>query len=269
MRNDQWMIGAASVIGPAHVRRNAPNQDAVTVQPAEIRPAPVVVGSVSDGHGSAPHFRSDRGSQMAVEAAVAALEWGTDSSEEIDLPELRRTLANGWRKMVAEDIARHPYDKAVAYQEHPYGATVLAMLADRDKMCLLQLGDGDIVLGYENGRMVSPIPQPEGLIGEQTYSLCLEQSEQYIDTWFAHRDWDDELPDFVMMATDGVSKSLVSEDAFMDLATQYRSRCLEGAEVFAQTLQALPAWLESLTARGSGDDASMVLAVRQKATGET
>ncbi len=269
MSGDQWIVGAASVIGPAHVRRKMPNQDAVTVQPDTLALAPVVVGAVSDGHGAAAHFRSDRGAQMAVETAVAALEWGTDASEDIDMAEISRTLTEGWRKRVHEDIALFPFEQTVAHNEHPYGSTILAMLADRDQVCLIQLGDGDILLGYADGRIVRPIPLPEGLVGEQTYSLCQDQSEQHMETWFAHRNWDEELPDFVMMATDGVSKSLVSEDAFLDLAAQYRTRCIEGVDVFRATIQALPEWLESLTARGSGDDASMILAVRHTKTGDT
>ncbi|MGB7242868.1 MAG: PP2C family serine/threonine-protein phosphatase [Sulfitobacter sp.] len=268
MSGDQWIVGSASVIGPAHIRRNMPNQDAVLVQPGNLAWAPVVVGAVSDGHGAAAHFRSDRGAQMAVQSAISALEWGTDDSEEIDLADLSLTLAEGWRQKVAEDIQRFPFEQKVAHPVHPYGATILAMLADREQVCLVQLGDGDILLGYADGRITRPIPAAEGLVGEQTYSLCQEKSEQYIDTWFAHRNWDEELPDFVLMATDGVSKSLVSEDAFMDLAAQYRARCGSGADVFAQTIQALPEWLENLTVRGSGDDASMVIAVRQTATGD-
>jgi serine/threonine protein phosphatase PrpC len=269
MPSDQWIIGAASVIGPAHVRRKMPNQDAVAVRPQGLMPTPVVIGALSDGHGAQPHFRSDRGSQLAVEAAIAALEWGTDSSAEIDLTDLKLTLAEGWRMGVLRDIAQHPFQQDVSRQMHPYGATILGMLADRDQMCLVQLGDGDILLGYQDGRIVRPIPGPEGLVGEQTYSLCQDHSEQHIDSWFAHRNWDDELPEFVMMSTDGVSKSLVSEDAFTDLAAQYHARCREGPDVFANTIHALPEWLENLIARGSGDDASMILAVRQSATGDT
>lgn len=268
MPGDTWIIGAASVIGPAHVRRKMPNQDAVAVQPASLEHAPVVVGALSDGHGATPHFRSDRGARFAVETAISALEWGTGATDEIDMVELGFTVAEGWRQKVGEDIAHDPYEQSVANNLHPYGATMLAMLADNDQMCLLQLGDGDILLGYSDGRITRPIKAPEGLIGEQTYSLCLDQSEQCIDSWFAHRSWDDELPDFVLMATDGVSKSLVSEDAFADLAAQYRERCRAGTKIFTETIKALPEWLQTLSARGSGDDASMILAVRQTVTGD-
>ena len=263
-----WMIGTCSVIGPSHVRRGLPNQDAAAVRPAGNGSSSLVYGALSDGHGASPHFRSDRGSKIAVQSALDLLEWTAESSEDIDMESLARTVVESWRKGVDEDVARDPYEKGVAEHFSPYGATMLGLMAERRQVCLMQLGDGDILLGYADGRIERPIAPDTGLWGEQTYSLCLPNAENYLHGWVAHRDWDDELPDFILASTDGVSKSLVSEDDFHDLAAQYRDRCRLGADVFSETISALPQWLESLVANGSGDDASMILAVNLKPDGD-
>lgn len=262
-----WMIGASSVIGPAHIRRGLPNQDAAVVRPSGDKPTPVIFGALSDGHGASPHFRSDRGSRIAVESAIELLQWTAESSEDIDIDSLAQTVVESWRKRVDDDVAQDPYEQGVAEHYSPYGATMLGLMADDRQVCLMQLGDGDILLGFPDGRIERPIAPDTGLWGEQTYSLCLPNAENHLHGWVAHRDWDDELPDFILAGSDGVSKSLVSEDAFHDVAAQYRERCRSGAEVFSQTMSALPQWLENLAANGSGDDASMILAVKLKPNG--
>lgn len=262
MPASRWIIGGASVIGAAHIRHNMPNQDALSFWPETLSGVPMVYGALADGHGARAHFRSDRGADLATKAAVSALEWSAGQDGDVDVNELGLTVAEGWRNKVYADIDEFPYEGNVASPLHPYGATVLGMMADHQRVLLLQLGDGDILLGYPDGRIDRPISLPEGLVGEQTYSLCMKASEQYLDTWSAHLEWGDDLPDFVMMSTDGVSKSLVSDQAFEELAAQYREQCRESIDTFSNTVKALPSWLTRLSEQGSGDDASMILAVR-------
>lgn len=268
MPSDRWHIGAASVIGPAHVRLGLPNQDAFCVEPERATPSPIVIGAVADGHGAARHFRSDRGAQIAVKTTAESLGWAFDGSDEIDLPELGKNITEGWRKRVEEDIIRVPYDRPVDHPHIPYGATALGLAADDAQLCLVQIGDGDILLGFAEGRIVRPFPPDPTLTGEQTRSLCQPDAEQHLRRWLAHRDWDDPIPDFVLMATDGVSKSLVSDEAFTELGRRYRERCLSSPELFAETIEALPAWLTNLVAKGSGDDATMILAARMPYNGD-
>lgn len=260
MRN--WLIGAASTIGPAHIRRGMPNQDAVLVRPDTLTPRQTILGALSDGHGAAAHFRSDRGARIATATSLEALDWAFDGVEALDLEELTEAITTGWRNNVDADITQNPYDRSISQLYHPYGATVLAVAADSDQVCLFQLGDGDILLGYPDGRIERPLPSDLGLRGEQTYSLCMPDAARYAKTWFAHRDWDDELPDFIFVATDGVSKSLRSETDFRNLAAQYYERCRRGQAVFAETISVLPDWLHDLVENGSGDDATIILAIR-------
>jgi hypothetical protein len=62
------VIGGASARGASHIHRNKPNQDA---RGGAVFGRWTMI-AVADGHGSDPHFRSDRGSRFAVEAAREA-----------------------------------------------------------------------------------------------------------------------------------------------------------------------------------------------------
>ncbi len=256
-----WLIGGASVIGPSHQRRDLPNQDALLFTPQNGR-GPIIRAAIADGHGAAAHHRSDRGARFAVEKSISVLDWFLEDQETIDLNDLSNQMIEAWRVAVLEDVEQHPLEQAQDNPFTPYGCTLLTAAATRDSVCLTQLGDGDILLGYEDDTIVRPIAQDAGLQGEQTYSICLTDAGEYVKTWFAHRNWDDAIPDFILMATDGVSKSFRSEDAFLNVAADYRVRCRDSRDTYLKTLKALPEWLSELAARGAGDDTTLILAVR-------
>src|SRR5438874_504503 len=68
-----WRAGGCSVRGAGHERDGSPNQDALTTWQSPEQAPPIVIAAVADGHGAPTSFRSDRGSRMAVHAAVAVL----------------------------------------------------------------------------------------------------------------------------------------------------------------------------------------------------
>ena len=256
-----WRASGASVTGPAHRRRNLPNQDAYLLNPEE-GVGSFVIGALADGHGAAPHFRSDRGSKIAVEMAVSLLGWAIEEEANLDLETLGQDIVTGWRSAVEEDFAGDPADKAEANIFTVYGSTLVAAAATSNSVSILQIGDGDVLVGYEDGTVLSPISPDEGLWGEQTYSLCLDNAATYFRSWTAHLDWDDRLPDFLLLATDGVSKSFRNDETFHRIAAEYRTRCFSDDETLDATFKALPSWLEELATKGAGDDATMILAVR-------
>ena len=98
----------ASVIGASHVARNKPNQDSVGWEQSRLW----TYIAVADGHGSSPHYRSDRGSRMAVETLFALFraitldgalrEPGPLASR---IPGLAATLVRQWQAKVDADIA--------------------------------------------------------------------------------------------------------------------------------------------------------------------
>lgn len=260
-QNGGWLVGGASVIGPSHQRRDLPNQDAFLFTPQDGSGS-VIRAAVADGHGAAAHHRSDRGAQLAVEKSISVLDWFLEDQETIDLKDLSDQMIEAWRLAVMEDVERRPLEPAPDNPFTPYGCTLLTAAATRDSVCLTQLGDGDILLGYADDSIVRPIAPDAGLKGEQTYSICLTDAGEHVKTWFAHRNWDDAIPDFILMATDGVSKSFRTEDAFLSVAADYRERCRDSHDTYLKTLKALPEWLSELAVRGAGDDTTLILAVR-------
>ena len=60
-------VAAISVLGAGHVKGNKPCQDSSLAK--NNRKKNLYVIAVSDGHGSSVHFRSERGSKMAIEVA--------------------------------------------------------------------------------------------------------------------------------------------------------------------------------------------------------
>jgi len=254
-----WRIGGGSVRGPAHERTGKPNQDAILWQPSAGQGSRVV-GAVADGHGAAPHFRSDTGSRLAVEAVTELLAWDLDDGEITDFDHnIIVEIVQAWRQRVDAHLAATPFDDpAMPPSYTPYGATLLAIGANETQMLVLQIGDGDLLVGYPDGSLVRPLDEDEGLVGEQTYSLCLPDATDRFRLACFRKGEGRPLPNFVTLSTDGVAKSFRDDGAFEEAIVSLRSLATENWE---RTLAALPGWLNDVTTRGSGDDATLCLAV--------
>ncbi|HXS66607.1 MAG TPA: protein phosphatase 2C domain-containing protein [Streptosporangiaceae bacterium] len=186
-----WATYVASAIGADHQRARTKNQDAVTARRFEFRSAPGMVAfAVADGHGHSRHFRSARGSKMAVTAAMAsAKDWARTVPEGSHIPSERATelvldLVARWRDMVAADLAGDPItgDQRAALlpgdpPEIPYGSTLLVGMLRTDVAVLAQIGDGEMVMVLPDGRHLIPIPTDSRLDGTQTTSLCQPDAE--------------------------------------------------------------------------------------------
>ena len=254
-----WRIGGGSVRGPAHERTGKPNQDAILWQPSAGQGSRVV-GAVADGHGASPHFRSDVGSRLAVEAVTEMIAWDLDDGEINDFDEsLAGEIVQAWRQRVDAHLAETPYDPPVPHGYTPYGATLLALGANETQMLVLQVGDGDLLVGFPDGRLERPLQADEGLVGEQTYSLCMSDAAQRFRLATFWKTADRPLPSFVSLSTDGVAKSFRDDGAFEEAIVALRKLASENWD---RTLAALPGWLSDVTSRGSGDDATLCLAVR-------
>ena len=255
----EWRIGGASVRGPAHIRGGKPNQDSIAWLPQGGTGARIVA-AVSDGHGAAPHFRSDLGSAFAVAAASEVLAWDLDEPESDEFEGgLVGEIARAWRAKVEAHLAAEPLETANGASFIPYGATLLAAGATEEQLIALQIGDGDLLIGYPDGRIERPLASDKGLVGEQTYSLCQGDAEQRFRLAIFWRSEDKPLPDFLMLATDGVSKSFRDDALFTAAIASLRGLAFENWE---RTLSALPGWLSDVTTQGSGDDSTLCLALR-------
>jgi hypothetical protein len=264
MRRSEWLIGGASVRGSAHVRNDRPNQDAIAWLPGSGRGGRIV-GAVSDGHGAPLHFRSDVGSRLAVDRAADVVAWHLDE-DEADEAEgaLAGEILDAWRSAVDDHLADNPPPPGTTAGMLSYGATLIALGATSSLLTMMQIGDGDLLLGFADGRLERPLRADSGLVGEETYSLCQADAQirfRVATMWRGEGEW----PDFALLATDGVSKSFRDEASFLAAAARFHKLA---ADDWQGTLDALPDWLAEVSAKGSGDDSSLCLARRIDAGNE-
>lgn len=254
-----WRLAAASTRGPAHIRRDMPNQDAWDVAPGGEWVD--FAAAVCDGHGASLHFRSDVGARLGARAAVAAL--SSAEGEPADAYPAR--IVADWRGAVLAHRQAHPHELD-EWVENPdelllaYGSTLITAQLCGDALVALQIGDGDLLVGTADGAITAPLPDDPDAVGEATHSLCEPQA--------AARFRCASLPqgvDFVMLATDGVGKSFASADDLAAVARHFREQARAGR--LEQIAASLPGWLADVAARGAGDDATLLLAYLDQSTG--
>jgi hypothetical protein len=274
---DLWLAVTASQLGAAHQTTGLPNQDAVAAR--QVRPDVLVV-AVADGHGHRRHFRSARGSQLAVTVACDAAQElatrldGYQTAAPIEseaLGTLVPAITGEWRDAVREDVAADPFtpreqasrgggdDPLIAY-----GSTLLLAIAGRRWLVLVQIGDGDIMGIQPDGRPLLPVPRDPSLDGQQTTSLCGPRAEDEFRAAVVDTSTTPLLG--VMLATDGYGNAQVADpwtDAVgADLAELINDRPPEWLA------GQLPLWASRCaSADGSADDTTIALLIAPLATG--
>ncbi|WP_051744862.1 protein phosphatase 2C domain-containing protein [Streptomyces yerevanensis] len=243
-----------------------------------------VVLAVADGHGSAPHFRSDLGAYWAVDEFVAcarefagtAVEYDNEAEKNGDegrwyagLTELRAQA-----RRLPEQVAHRWYERATLHDynspahgglpadpsvQNPkgrdltaYGATLVGAVLTRRLLVCWQLGDGDIVVLDAVGTPYTPLYTGPDL-GDETDSLCAAES------WHRARcHWQpltNETPSGILLSTDGLSKSFTDHQGFLDFAAGVQGHATELGMPALRTR--LPDWL-GRAAQYSGDDTTLV-----------
>lgn len=279
----QWYCIGDKVQGASHKRNNLPNQDSINIL---SNTGLSIILAVSDGHGSAKSFRSDKGSRLATEKAIEVLQelladFSNDSShlsnsEITNLVEniLPRRIVYQWRQAVEEDLDNFPItelewakleeqggiktkQQVSENKEIAYGATLLSVFLTESFILYLQLGDGDILCVDAKSNVTCPLKPDERLIANETTSLCLK------DAWKDFRvhlelypqGSTDKMPVLILVSTDGYSNSYSSEEDFHEVAKEYlekiRDRGIDAVK------EELPNLLEEATTKGSGDDIAL------------
>ena len=273
-----WHLLTASAQGAAHRAGGLPNQDAVGSRgDPRVGAAPLVV-TVADGHGDPRHFRSGRGSRLAVDVAcelgsragapiTAAA--GAEAVRQVLTGWLVPGIVEGWRAAVAGDLAQHPLSAAELAQRHPgdpaviaYGSTLLLAVRAGRWLALAQIGDGDVLLVGGDGRATLPVPSDPSLRGRYTTSLCQEDAPAHFRV--ATVDLEAAAAEVLLLATDGFGNAQSSEPWQPGVGSDLLAFAREhGVEWLG--LQ-LPAWAERCaSAEGSGDDTTLALLVRSSA----
>jgi len=264
-----WGVYGDSSRGSSHLRNGLPNQDSIARWAAPGGKQAVL--AVSDGHGSASHFRSDQGSRMGVDVAVATLRGAPLPIPEGHAQVLAQAIVDSWRAAVAEHLAGNPFtdeewakvpakeaaQAKATVQANPsvaYGATLLCVLATGSEILFLQLGDGDILCVDSSGGTTRPMPTDSRLIANQTTSLCQASAVQ--DFRVAHISLSEAPPPaLILVSSDGYSNSFQSEEDFLRLGPDYLEllRTYGPEKVEAQLQKILP----EASRKGSGDDITL------------
>jgi protein phosphatase 2C-like protein len=269
-----WQVHVASVVGAGHVRDGRPNQDSVGRRPlTQPDGSAVLAAAVADGHGDSRHFRSGRGSAMAIAAGLAAVEaWTVPAAAGAgavrDSAERERVsdIIARWNAAVEADLSAHPFSEAEAAvlgrESLPdviaYGSTLLVAVLTAEFAVFTQIGDGDIVAVRPDGQSLLPVPADDSLDGWLTTSLCQVDAEESFRTGVVALA---DNPLFaVLLATDGFSNAQADDPwppgFALDLAQLGHDH--EPGWFASQ----LPGWAEQCASvDGSGDDSTMALVI--------
>jgi hypothetical protein len=271
-----WHLFTASIQGTAHRAAALPNQDAVGSRgdPAQAGGAPLAV-AVADGHGDPRHFRSGRGSQLAVDVAcelgceVLAGMGGAAGPDPVRAQLAQRLLpgiVHGWRAAVAEDLDHRPFSAEELRHRHPgddavvaYGTTLLLAVFIGRWLAVAQIGDGDMLLVEAGGRVAVPVPPDPSLHGRFTTSLCQDDALAHFRV--GALDLDQAPAEVLLLATDGFGNAQATEPwqpgVGADLLAFVRDRGIDWMG------EQLPSWAaRCASAEGSGDDTTLALLVR-------
>ena len=233
--------------------------------------------AVSDGHGGRRHGRSDVGSRLACEQAIAAVTRGLEQRS-LDTAFFPEGL-NLWRQWLSMELPLDIHRAWLAAVRHhwqagggatgtlerapgnfssvAYGCTLGLVLLTPDWWGHTGLGDWDLVAVDRHGtaRLVSEECFHGGCGGEATSSLCLDGAA----TMFQERSGLHRLPNSqagdrlsLVLSTDGIRKGCATDDDFLTLIAWLAEASLPREEL-EQTL-------DHISREGSGDDVSVALA---------
>lgn len=234
-----------TAIGHLHVMRGIPCEDhSLSYSDDEGR---YHIAVVADGHGSSECFRSNIGSKMACERAMALLKVFADSvtdpqtdqdsffeellgdtrSRQTTVHRLTDAIIAGWHDAICAYHEEHPVSEAeldvltekygpdktqaiTEHVEHIYGTTLMAAVAFAQCVLLIHQGDGRIDVFYEDGTVDQPVPWDERCQENMTTSMC----DADVTTSIRHTilDFSEKKVIACFLGSDGV------EDAYRDSA---------------------------------------------------
>jgi serine/threonine protein phosphatase PrpC len=267
--------------GTSHLEKGIPCQDACLAKMGEN--LTVGLACVADGHGGNKYFRSDKGSELAVQVAELAFinffntmkaKIKKKSLKECDIPfmlkQLERNIIYKWRNAVLKHIKDNPFteiEKEICNSNNilldddnekmifAYGTTLLAGFISDDIWFVIQIGDGLCVVLENKEEIKTPIKEDERLAFGRTTSLC---DNDAIDNFR-------EVYDFskiagLTLATDGMSDSFEPEKY-----KQFNKELYDKFVSFPDKAEAeLREFLPEISARGSRDDVSIAGIFRMK-----
>lgn len=198
-----YKIFALSRPGEKYAKRGLPCQDSS----GTCTKNGVQIVAVADGHGAGECFRSEIGAAIAVDTVFCeSLPLLYDEKlpfSEQGIKNFKYNLWQGWCNAVKKDwdsrlalggigedepryeLVSEKYrlryqEESEKYLYTAYGTTLLAAIAIKNELLLLQIGDGSAAVLYANGLFALPVPPDEENFLNVTTSLSDENADQKI-----------------------------------------------------------------------------------------
>lgn len=266
-----------TTIGYSHVLKGTCCEDASS----SINDGDIHIAVVSDGHGDPACFRSQLGSQFAVEIATEKLlsfaknireqGWEEQLFDQMQrerlLRQLIRSIIGNWNIKIAENLEEQPIteeefaasrDYETHYRAgeelpHIFGCTLVALLVTDRYLLALQQGDGRCVVVHGNCTADQPVPWDSRCVGNICTSLCHADAIESCRYYVADLHRDPVVASFVL--SDGIEDSLDSQEDVNAFVCNTASILLqEGRE---KLLEQLETYLPKMSETGSADDMSL------------
>jgi hypothetical protein len=259
-------IYTASVRGNSHVLRDIANQDSSYFQYGSTPDR--WAAAIADGHGSSAHPKSEIGSRVAVQSAVeTALDFLENEEGEFQSLEeigerIINSIINKWRVQIStlnqiekgEQTKLDEGDEITPDDLLLYGTTLAFVFPYRDVLLLGSIGDSDGFWRLQSGlvRSLDLFGNNDDGIGEETHSLCLPNAKRF----FRFKALPSINGGTLLVATDGVKKSLSDDDSLNNILDYYHTLASNKND----SLEAdLTEQLQELTKEGSGDDCTAII----------
>lgn len=256
-----------SQIGASHIRESKPNQDFSGYE--SLQNGKVRVLCVSDGHGSKRSFRSDLGSEFAVDISKnIAFDWFSDHTPTIkNLKEIDgcerfcRKIIHLWTEKVHKHFKENPLsedEKFLLGEENNfsiiYGATLVLAVITPSYTFYVQLGDGNIISINEKNELTHPITADSTVIANDTHSLCETNAADHIKYEIVEHS---SLPKMILLTTDGLPNSFATDKHFNEAILEI-CLAIDNHGIY-KISEEIPKWLKDYTELGSGDDITLAI----------
>ncbi len=269
-----------TVRGASHIKKDKVCQDASLSCSDEI----CSVAVVCDGHGGDDYIRSDVGSRAGCEAARKNILDFVRSvtAEELDrdwdmlLKRLEASIISDWNTAIHYHFDSHPLtdlelsllsEKARKKYvedhkiESAYGSTMIAVAMTREYWFGIHIGDGRCVAVTREGQFGMPIPWDKKCFLNVTTSICDSNALENFRHIYSRK-----LPAAIFVGSDGIDDCFKNKEQLYHL---YKTVIYSfGTTDFDEAIEGLNEYLPRLSAKGSGDDASVAAVLDMEAIKE-
>lgn len=286
---NNYFVFNKTVQGHLHIMKNKPCEDSSVSYVAPDGQYSIAI--VADGHGSNSCFRSKSGSAIATQVTLEALKKfadyylaksedrgyceteaftnaiKNDRSKKQLIKQLSDSIVSEWYQVITDDLGQHPItddeidnaesDYADLYRRglklnHIYGTTLIAALAMKNYIILLQQGDGRCDVFYDDATVDQPIPWDDRCYDVYTTSMCDDDVDTSVRSTII--DIREKAVVACYMGSDGVEDSFRTMDGTHNFYMRLSTQILDDQEHFTEYLEE---YLPRFSELGSGDDVSV------------